>query len=230
MIRAVDFQQCDLTMPRMLNGCKQPTDGRSSALYEAVGKSTFQFNYLPLCTPRSSAPFTRPLRHFFTLLLLHPSYFLLHPIPFPSSSSFLPITSLNYPPSPLLPAVLLSPLSPPLICSPGSGPVKLPVLQSDGDRVQNLITHWLTARTTRKIFSFSPSLFPSVFCFLFISSAFFPFLLSPWLSLCLSPPLLMAGWGPALRAVPMCWLLGAAGVLGWATWLQVEWEDGRVIV
>lgn len=48
----------------------------------------------------------------------------------------------------LLSPVLLSLLSPPLICSPGSGPAKLPVLQSDGDRVQNLITHWLTARTT----------------------------------------------------------------------------------
>lgn len=90
-----------------------------------------------------------------SLHFLHLSSWL---FPFESSS---PITSLNLSPSPfshsphpLLVSLsppspaLLSLLSPPPICSPGIGPVKLPVLQSDGDRVQNLITHWLTARTT----------------------------------------------------------------------------------
>lgn len=68
-----------------------------------------------------------------------------------SALKFSPTLPLYSPPCILLSSpspVLLSLLPPPLICSPGSDPVKLPVLQSDGDRVQNLITHWLTARTT----------------------------------------------------------------------------------
>lgn len=82
----------------------------------------------------SKAPFPPPALH--------------QELPLRLPSNFSSLWPLFLPHPPLHPPAL----SPPLICSLGSGPVKLPVVQSDGDRVQNLITQGLTARTTCWVF------------------------------------------------------------------------------
>lgn len=146
-------------MAILASSCKP--DGKSSFLFSLSASSVLfaplvssilflllsPFCFCHLCSHFSVFLFLHPLlTHSFTLFLLTslesspPIKLLAHLLFFhPHRFSF----TLSLPSS-----VLLSLLPPPLICSPGSGPAKLPVLQSDGDRVQNLITHWLTARTT----------------------------------------------------------------------------------
>lgn len=119
----------------------------------------------------------------------------LPPFPHPSSLNYI---ILNHP--------LLS-SSPPLICCLGSGPVKLPVVQSHGDRVQNLITHWQTARTTCHIFAFSP------FAVLqqSLNSSFLSYLL---FFLFASLPLINTQIRHVLHFVSLCLLLLPGGMCG----------------
>lgn len=158
----------------MLNECEQPIGSFETPIapYKPAGKSSFLFNYLLLCTPLLFSPLSAHpsfqrchlsvIFFFFscvcitlTLPLTPPFFFFISfRIVFSNNFSELHSSSLTSPLSPprslfcFLPPSCPPALSPPLICSLGSGPVKLPVLQSDGDRVQNLITQRLTARTT----------------------------------------------------------------------------------